>query len=69
MDPVAVAFLARGKTEAESMDARSDAFANYGEAAILDLLVKVLPDVVSAASAPLTAVGKRTVSSADGHRS
>jgi len=62
----AAAILARGKAEAESMDARSQAFATYGEAAILDLLVKVLPDVVAAASAPLAAVDKMTVISADG---
>jgi flotillin len=48
------------------MDARADAFATYGEAAILDLLVKVLPEVVAAASAPLSAVDKMTVISTDG---
>ena len=48
------------------MDARSEAFANYGEAAVLDLLVKVLPEVVGAAAAPLSAVDKMTVISADG---
>ena len=62
----AAAILARGQAEAAAMDARSDAFASYGEAAILDLLVKVLPDVVAAASAPLAAVDKMTVISADG---
>jgi flotillin len=62
----AAAILARGQAEAKSMDARSEAFATYGEAAILDLLVKVLPDVVAAASAPLSAVDKMTVISADG---
>ena len=48
------------------MDARSDAFAKYGEAAILEMLVKVLPDVVGAAAAPLSSVDKMTVISADG---
>ena len=48
------------------MDARAEAFATYGEAAILDLLVKVLPEVVGAAAAPLSAVDKMTVISADG---
>ena len=62
----AAAILARGQAEAASMDARSEAFNNYGEAAILDLLVKVLPEVVAAASAPLAAVDKMTVISADG---
>jgi flotillin len=62
----AAAILARGQAEAQAMDARADAFATYGEAAILDLLVKVLPEVVAAASAPLSAVDKMTVISTDG---
>ena len=65
----AAAILARGTAEAKSLDARADAFAHYGEAAILDLLVKVLPDVVGAAAAPLSAVDKMTVISADGANS
>ena len=48
------------------MDARAEAFGAYGEAAILEMLVKVLPDVVGAAAAPLSAVDKMTVISADG---
>ena len=48
------------------MDAPAEAFDRYGEAAILDLLVTVLPDVVGAASAPLSAVDKMTVISTDG---
>lgn len=62
----ASAILARGQAEAEAMDKRSEAFATYGEAAMLDLLVKVLPDVVGAAAAPLAGVDKMTVISADG---
>lgn len=62
----ASAILAKGQAEAEAMDKRSQAFATYGEAAVLDLLVKVLPDIVSAASAPLAAVDKMTVISSDG---
>jgi flotillin len=62
----AAAILARGQAEAGAMDARAEAFDRYGEAAVLDLLVKVLPDVVGAASAPLSAVDKMTVISTDG---
>ena len=62
----ASAILARGQAEAAAMDARSTAFSSYGEAAILDLLVKVLPDVVGAAAAPLSSVDKMTIISADG---
>jgi flotillin len=60
------AILARGQAEAKSMDARAEAFGTYGEAAILEMLVKVLPEVVGAAAAPLSAVDKMTVISADG---
>ncbi|WP_051265083.1 flotillin family protein [Nakamurella lactea] len=62
----ASAILAKGQAEAEAMDKRSQAFAGYGEAAVLDLLVKVLPDIVNAASAPLAAVDKMTIISSDG---
>ncbi|SDY97994.1 Flotillin [Geodermatophilus africanus] len=60
------AILARGQAEAEALDARSEAFQKYGEAAILEMLVKVLPEVVQAAAAPLAGVDKMTVISADG---
>ncbi|MGY1690096.1 flotillin domain-containing protein [Geodermatophilus sp. SYSU D01105] len=62
----AAAILARGQAEAEALDARSEAFAEYGEAAVLEMLVKVLPEVVQAAAAPLAGVDKMTVISADG---
>lgn len=62
----ASAILARGQAEAESMRAKAEAFAQYGEAAVLDLLVRVLPQVVQAASAPMSAIDKMTVISTDG---
>lgn len=62
----ASAILARGQAEAEAMQKRSDAFSSYGEAAVLDLLVRVLPDIVGKAAEPLAGVDKMTVISADG---
>lgn len=62
----AEAILARGRAEAEAMRLKADAFAKYGEAAVLDLLVKVLPEVVGAASEPLKGIDKLTVISTDG---
>jgi flotillin len=58
--------LARGQAEAEAMRRKAEAFAEYGEAAVLDLLVRVLPEVVKAASAPMSAIDKMTVISTDG---
>jgi flotillin len=62
----AAAILARGKAEAEALDEKARAFKDFGDAAVLDLLVKVLPAVVREASAPLGAVEKLTVISTDG---
>jgi flotillin len=62
----ASAILARGQAEAEAMRRKADAFAEYGEAAVLDLLVRVLPQVVEAASRPLSEIDKMTVISTDG---
>jgi len=62
----ATAILARGQAEAESMRAKADAFAQYGDAAVLNLLVQVMPQVVEAAAAPMAAIDKLTVISTDG---
>ncbi len=62
----AAAVLARGKAEAEAMRMKAEAFAKYGEAAVMDMLVKVLPEVVSAASAPMSEIDQMTVISTDG---
>ena len=62
----AAATLARGQAEAAALDAKARAFEEFGQAAVLDLLVRVLPDVVRAASEPLSNVDRMTVISADG---
>jgi flotillin len=59
----------RGEAEKLRRQAIADAVEREGAAeaaAILEMLVKVLPDVVGAAAAPLSAVDKMTVISADG---
>lgn len=48
------------------MRAKAEAFTEYGEAAVLDLLVRVLPQVVEAASRPIGEIDKMTVISTDG---
>ncbi|MEV8319218.1 SPFH domain-containing protein [Streptomyces sp. NPDC059900] len=57
---------AKGAAEAEAMRKKADAFAQYGDAAVLQMLVEVLPSVVAKASEPLSAVDKMTVISTDG---
>jgi flotillin len=60
------AILARGEAEATAMRRKAESFAEYGEAAVLDLLVRVLPQVVEAASRPIGEIDKLTVISTDG---
>ncbi|MEW2438931.1 SPFH domain-containing protein [Streptomyces caniferus] len=62
----AAAIAAKGSAEAEAMQKKADAFAQYGEAAMLQMLVEALPQVVAKASEPLSAVDKMTVISTDG---
>src|SRR5690606_12867552 len=62
----AAAILAKGQAEAEAMRLKAEAFEKYGEAAVLDLLVKVLPEVVRAASEPMQSIDKMTVIATDG---
>ncbi|MEV6925271.1 SPFH domain-containing protein [Dactylosporangium sp. NPDC051485] len=60
------ATLARGQAEAAAMRAKAEAFEEYGQAAILDLLVRVLPEVVGAASRPIGEIDRMTVISTEG---
>ena len=62
----AAAILAKGEAQAESMRLKAEAFRQYGDAAVLDLVVDVLPGVVRAAAEPLSAVDRMTVISTDG---
>ena len=62
----AAAVLAMGHAEAEAMDKRAQAFREYGDAAILEMVVRVMPEVVRAAAEPISGVDKMTVISTDG---
>ncbi|MFH9425795.1 flotillin family protein [Streptomyces sp. NPDC017529] len=62
----ATAIAAKGAAEAEAMRKKADAFAQYGDAAVIQMLAEVLPQVVAKASEPLSAVDKMTVISTDG---
>jgi flotillin len=62
----AAAIEVRGAAEAQALDDKAAAFAKFSDAAVLDLIVRVLPDVVREASAPLANVDKLTIISTDG---
>jgi len=62
----AEAIRAKGEAEAEARTQNAEAFRLYGEAATLDLIAAVLPELVGAASEPLSSVERMTVISTDG---
>lgn len=53
--------LAKGKAEAEAMRIKAEAYKEYGQAAILDKLMPVLPELMRAASEPLSKIDKVTI--------
>lgn len=62
----AAAVLAVGQAEAEAMDKRAEAFAHYNDAAVLQMLIEVLPQIAKEVAAPISAIDQLTVVSTDG---
>jgi flotillin len=62
----AAAILATGEAEAEAMNKRAEAYARYNEAAVLQMLVEVLPKVARELASPMAAIDQLTVISTDG---
>jgi flotillin len=52
---------AKGEAEAEAMAKKAEAYKQYNEAAMASMIVERLPEIVSAASAPLSKIGQMTV--------
>ncbi|KAA1427949.1 flotillin family protein [Nocardioides antri] len=65
-DAQASATLAVGHAEAEAMDKRAEAFAHYNDAAVLQMLIEVLPNIAREVAAPISAIDNLTVLSTDG---
>ena len=65
-DAQAAATLATGQAEATAMSKRAEAFAQYNDAAVLQMFVEILPKVAHEVAAPMGAIDKLTVISTDG---
>ena len=48
------------------MDKRAAAFANYNDAAVLQMLIEVLPQIAKEVAAPIASIDQLTVLSTDG---
>lgn len=55
------AILAQGQAQAEAKEKIAEAFKQYGEAAVLSMVLEMLPDLVKEASQPLGNIEKITV--------
>ena len=62
----AAAVLAIGQAEAEAMDKRAEAFAHYNDAAVLQMLIEVLPEIAEKVAAPMANIETLTVVSTEG---
>merc|ERR1711910_184202 len=63
----AYAIEVKGKAEAEQMNKKAEAFKEYREAAMVDMMLKVLPQVAAEVSGPISQTKKITmVSTGDG---
>ena len=62
----AAAILATGQAEAEAMEKKATAYGRYNEAAVLQMLVEVLPKVAKEVASPMAAIDQLTVLSTDG---
>jgi flotillin len=62
----ASATQAKGEAEAEAMHKKADAYKQYGNAAIVDIVAETLPKVVAEAARPMGQIGSMTVISTDG---
>lgn len=54
----AEAILARGKAEAETMEKKAEAYKQYNDAAITQMIIEKLPEIANAVAAPLAKTDK-----------
>ena len=62
----AEAIRMKGDAEAEAMDKKADAMQKYGQAAILEMIVGVLPDMAKAVAEPLAAIDELKIIGSNG---
>ena len=59
------AIAAKGIAEAEAIDKKAEAMKKYGQAAMLEMIVGVLPDIAKSIAEPIAAIDKVTVIGGD----
>jgi flotillin len=57
---------AKGQAEADAMSKKAEAYKQYNDAAVMQMIIDKLPDLVQAAASPLAKVGSITLLSTGG---
>lgn len=57
----ASAIQAKGIAEAEAMEKKAEAMKKYGQAAMLEMIIKTLPEMAKAVAEPLSSIDKITI--------
>ena len=55
----------KGEAEAKAMNLKAEAMKKYGDAAITEMIVKILPDMAKAIAEPISSIDKVTVIGGD----
>ena len=55
----------KGLAEAEAMEKKAEAFEKYGQAAIVEMMTKILPDVAANIAKPISEIGNMTIYGGD----
>lgn len=55
----------KGEAEAEAMDKKAEAMKKYGQAAILEMIVGVLPDIAKAVAEPISSISEVKIIGSD----
>ncbi|MEX2184866.1 MAG: SPFH domain-containing protein [Chloroflexota bacterium] len=58
--------MSKGEAEAKALALRADAYRQFNDAAIIQTVLSMLPDIVRAAAEPMASIGSLTVLSTDG---
>ena len=62
----AAATLATGTAETDVLGKKAEAYSRYNQAAVLDMMVRVLPQIAHEVASPMSAIDQMTVISTDG---
>lgn len=57
----AIAIEKKGLAEAEAMQKKAEAYERYGQAAILDMMVKIMPEIAKSVAEPISAIKNMNV--------